>query len=99
VDRTECSSPPKTWKRRHRPTARRTLTLAQRVQRAKAHCTTTPAELAADADALDLVSFNLMLAVQCSADIASHIIADEVLVTKPSIAGHGIGGHRQPHHR
>lgn len=33
--------------------------------------------LRSDRDALDLVSFNLMLAVQICADIASHVIADE----------------------
>src|SRR5207249_3268535 len=33
--------------------------------------------LAADEDALDMVSFNLMLAVQSCLDIASHLIADE----------------------
>ena len=34
-------------------------------------------ELAADEDALDLVAFNLMLAVQAACDVASHIIADQ----------------------
>jgi len=33
--------------------------------------------LAADRDVLDLVSFNLMLAVQACTDVASHLIADE----------------------
>jgi uncharacterized protein YutE (UPF0331/DUF86 family) len=33
--------------------------------------------LGGDRDALDLVAFNVMLAVQACADIASHIIADE----------------------
>jgi uncharacterized protein YutE (UPF0331/DUF86 family) len=51
--------------------------LADRVARARAHAKPTAAELAADRDALDLVSFNLMLAVQSCADIASHVIADE----------------------
>lgn len=50
--------------------------LAHRVQRAKTHTPATSAELAADLDALDLVAFNLMLAVQICADIASHLIAD-----------------------
>jgi uncharacterized protein YutE (UPF0331/DUF86 family) len=34
-------------------------------------------ELASDRDALDLVAFNLMLAVQAACDPASHLIADE----------------------
>jgi uncharacterized protein YutE (UPF0331/DUF86 family) len=51
--------------------------LADRVARARAHAKPSAEELAADRDALDLVSFNLMLAVQCCADIASHLIADE----------------------
>lgn len=51
--------------------------LDERVERVRAHRTSTDAELAADRDKLDIVSFNLMLAVQACADIASHIIADE----------------------
>ena len=50
--------------------------LARRTARARQHVKATSAELAADADALDLVAFNLMLAVQTCADIASHLIAD-----------------------
>jgi uncharacterized protein YutE (UPF0331/DUF86 family) len=50
--------------------------LARRTERARKHVKPTSAELAADADALDLVAFNLMLAVQTCADIASHMIAD-----------------------
>jgi len=51
--------------------------LASRVARARSHCPATAVELASDADALDIVAFNLMLAVQTCLDIASHIIADE----------------------
>jgi uncharacterized protein YutE (UPF0331/DUF86 family) len=51
--------------------------LADRVERVRAHHKPTPAELRADRDALDVVAFNLMLAVQASADLAAHIIADE----------------------
>jgi len=50
--------------------------LAFRVGRARRHAKASSAELAADPDALDLVAFNLMLAVQICADIASHVIAD-----------------------
>ena len=42
--------------------------------------------MSADADTLDIVSFNLMLAVQLCADIASHVIADEEWTPAKSIA-------------
>lgn len=51
--------------------------LADRVARVRKHCPPTAEALRTDRDALDLVSFNLMLAVQTCADIASHLIADE----------------------
>lgn len=51
--------------------------LADRITRVRTRCPATPDELRADRDALDLVSFNLMLAVQSCADIASHLISDE----------------------
>lgn len=51
--------------------------LADRRNRVRAHNPATADELASDRDALDLVSFNLMLCVQICADIASHLIADE----------------------
>ena len=51
--------------------------LVDRTIRARQHCPSEVAQLAADRDALDLVAFNLMLAVQVCADIASHLIADE----------------------
>lgn len=51
--------------------------LAHRVERVRAHRTAKASDLEKNADALDLVSFNLMLAVQICADIASHVIADE----------------------
>jgi uncharacterized protein YutE (UPF0331/DUF86 family) len=51
--------------------------LAERVARVRRHAKDSATDLGADADALDLVSFNLMLAVQICADIASHVIADE----------------------
>lgn len=52
-------------------------TLAEHIARVRLHVKATPAELTADQDALDLVSFNLMLAVQVCLDIATHLIADE----------------------
>ena len=51
--------------------------LVDRIARAREHCPPGAEQLASDRDALDLVSFNLMLAVQVCADIASHMIADE----------------------
>lgn len=60
--------------------------LADRVSRVREHLPGTAAELARDRDALDLVSFNLMLAVQVCADVASHVIADEAWPTARSIA-------------
>src|SRR3954471_15323365 len=61
--------------------------LDERITRARKHCPSTAAELGADRDALDLVSFNLMLAVQSCADIASHLIADEGWPAAPNLAG------------
>lgn len=40
-----------------------------------------------DRDALDLVAFNLMLAVQACADIASHVIAHEGWPPADTLAG------------
>lgn len=51
--------------------------LADRTARVRTRCPAALDDLRADRDALDLVSFNLMLAVQSCADIASHLIADE----------------------
>lgn len=48
-----------------------------RILRVREHRPATAEALARDPDALDLVSFNLLLAVQCSLDVASHLIADE----------------------
>jgi len=61
--------------------------LAERTTRARLHCRSTAAELASDRDALDLVSFNLMLAVQSCLDIASHVIADEGWEPATTLAG------------
>ena len=51
--------------------------LGARIARVRSHTPATSAQLRDDQDALDLVSFNLMLCVQSAADIASHIVADE----------------------
>jgi uncharacterized protein YutE (UPF0331/DUF86 family) len=51
--------------------------LDDRIARVRAHLPAAASALAADRDALDLVAFNLMLAVQVCLDVASHLIADE----------------------
>lgn len=50
--------------------------LSRRIDRVAKRTSPSAAELANDQDALEIVAFNLMLAVQICADIASHIIAD-----------------------
>ena len=60
--------------------------LADRVSRVRAHAPAVAAELGADRDALDLISFNLMLCIQICADIASHLIADEGWPTASTLA-------------
>lgn len=51
--------------------------LADRIGRVRSHCPANPEDLATDLDALDIVSFNLLLAVQVCLDLASHLISDE----------------------
>ena len=60
--------------------------LAERIARVRARCPATATELASDADAMDIVSFNLMLAVQLCADIAAHVTSDENWVPAKSLA-------------
>ena len=45
--------------------------LARRVSRVRAHAQPSPDALAANEDALDVVAFNLQLAVQAAADVAA----------------------------
>ncbi len=49
----------------------------RRIERTRAVCPEDPEDLAADEDALELVSFNLLLGVQACIDLATHLIADE----------------------
>jgi uncharacterized protein YutE (UPF0331/DUF86 family) len=51
--------------------------LAERIARVRARVPPQASALAGDRDTLELVAFNLMLAVQSCLDIASHLIADE----------------------
>lgn len=61
--------------------------LAERVARVRARCPATVTALRSDRDALDLVSFNLMLAVQSCSDLSSHIIADQGWRSATNLAG------------
>ena len=61
--------------------------LADHLERVRTRRKATAEELAEDRDALDLVAFNLMLAVQTCADIASHLIADEGWPAAASLGG------------
>lgn len=61
----------------HNLIAAKLAELADRVARLRQHAKANVEDLKADRDALDLLSFNLMLSVQSCADIASHLIADE----------------------
>jgi len=51
--------------------------IADRLERVRSCCPAEAETLAQDRDALELVSFNLILAIQAALDVASHIIADE----------------------
>lgn len=61
--------------------------LKDRMRRIRQHCPESSAELAEDQDAFDLVSFNLLLAVQSCLDLASHIIADHGWTAASTLAG------------
>jgi uncharacterized protein YutE (UPF0331/DUF86 family) len=61
--------------------------LGERIERARRHCPTDASALASQRDDLDIVAFNLMLAVQTCADVASHIIADERWPPATTLAG------------
>lgn len=51
--------------------------LSQRIAKVRSHCPADPEDLAPQSDALDLVSFNLLVAVQTCLDLATHLIAEE----------------------
>jgi uncharacterized protein YutE (UPF0331/DUF86 family) len=65
---------------------RKLADLDAHVARVRQHRRASAAELASDRDALDLVAFNLMLAVQAACDLATHLIADEGWSTPPTAA-------------
>ena len=60
--------------------------LHERMERVRSHTPAGPEQLELDRDALDIVSFNLMLCVQVCSDIASHLIADERWASARSLA-------------
>jgi len=51
--------------------------LSLRIAKVRALCPPALEDLAAQGDALDLISFNLFLAVQTCVDLATHLISDE----------------------
>lgn len=67
--------------------ARKLADLDARVTRVRAHRRVSAEALAAASDAIDLVAFNLMLAVQAACDLASLLIADEGWTTPATVAG------------
>jgi hypothetical protein len=65
---------------------RKLAQLDARVARLRVHRRASPDELASDRDALDLVAFNLMLAVQAACDLAAHLDHDTPAFAVTSIA-------------
>ncbi len=61
--------------------------LSDRLARVRSKCPPNAVDFATDRDALEIVSLNLMLAVQSCADLASHLIADEGWPSAPTLAG------------
>lgn len=51
--------------------------IAERIAKIRSHCPQDPEDLAQDSDMLDLLSFNLLVAVQTCLDLATHLISDE----------------------
>ncbi|HET7510867.1 MAG TPA: DUF86 domain-containing protein [Solirubrobacterales bacterium] len=51
--------------------------LSRRLAKIRAHAAVEPEDLSTDSDVLDLLSFNLFLAVQTCLDLATHLIATE----------------------
>lgn len=60
--------------------------LSDKLEQIRKHRKQTVEQFEADRTARDLVSFNLMLAVQACTDIAGHIIADEGWPPAPTLA-------------
>lgn len=60
--------------------------IRHRVERVQALRKASADELSSDEDALDLVAFNLMLAVQAACDVAAHVIAEEGFAPASTLA-------------
>jgi uncharacterized protein YutE (UPF0331/DUF86 family) len=60
--------------------------LDDRITRVRAHLPSSAEALNHDRDALDLIAFNLMLAVQVCVDLAGHLIADQGWPTARTLA-------------
>lgn len=60
--------------------------LSERMAQVRTHLPPNASILATDQDALDLVSFNLMLSVQSCLDLATHLIPDDSLPFAPTAA-------------
>ncbi len=60
--------------------------LNERMARVRLHTPSNASILSKDQDALDLVSFNLMLSVQSCLDLARHLIPDDSLPFSPTAA-------------
>ena len=52
------------------------LELGERMARVRTHTSSEASDLEKDQDALDLVSYNLMLSIQACLDLATHFISD-----------------------
>ena len=67
--------------------------LFRRIEKVRANCPVDPRDLAPDSDALDIVSFNLLLAVQTCVDLATHLIAGAAMMAfvMPASAANMIG--------
>ena len=57
--------------------SRKLAQLSLRIGKVRMHCPADPEDVAENSDEMDLVSFNLFLAVQACLDLATHLIAEE----------------------
>lgn len=71
------------------------VVLQDRISRARERCPPAADAFSENRDALDIVPFNLMLAVQSCLDIASHLIADEGWTAATTLAGSFVELHRR----
>jgi uncharacterized protein YutE (UPF0331/DUF86 family) len=60
--------------------------IAERLTMVRKHRQAMPADYRTEPEARDLVAFNLMLAVQSAADLATHVVADEGFTAARTVA-------------